>query len=144
MRSSWNEVWHSNVSPLTQSLEMPKIMVKAGICSSVFLIRMACCYQESLRRVHPLPEDAPFHLSYNNSMGFSQIQSTVVGRGGDCSCAEDRVVFTKSTRSVPWHGAVTLSIAPCMRLWLCRSLAVEMCICAMPFASNNHKNPTVL
>lgn len=62
----------------------PKIVVKAGICSSVFLIRMARCYQENLRHVCSLPEDAPFHLPCTNSMGFSQIQSMVVGRGGDC------------------------------------------------------------
>lgn len=90
----------------------------------------------------PLPEDALFYLSCTFSMGFSQIQNMDVGRGGDCSCADDRVVLTNS-RSVPQRGAVTLSIAPCMRIWLCRGLAVEMCISAMPFMSSSHRNPTV-
>lgn len=129
--------------PLTESLEMPRTLEKAGMFSSVFLIRMARCSQERLCHVCPLPEDVSFCLSWANSMDLSQTQSRAVGRGGGCSWAEDRVVLTRSTRSVLQHEVETLSTAPCMRLWLCSSLALEMCTCAMPFASSNHRNPTV-
>lgn len=73
----------------TESLEMPKILEKAGMFSSVFLIRMARCSQELLCRVCSLTEDVSFHLSWASSRDLSQTRAGQWAQEG--TVAEQRI-----------------------------------------------------